>query len=151
MKANLQSALSVENSTKSHSPNKLICTMKYTHFFLIYQTSFLKKVLRACIPCWGLLIPIISVLRTNPHTDYSCVNELKWDHCGTGTFFIFLLSQRFSEARKHLVHKLPLICTEIFQASLTIIKVPFSKCSCNYYTLEAKSIFHHWQPCTFNK
>ncbi len=95
------------------------------------QTSFLKKVLRACIPCWGLLIPIISVLRTNPHTDYTRVNELKWDHCGTGTFF-FLLSQRSFEARKHLVHKLPLICTEIFQASLTIIKVPFSKCSFNH-------------------
>ncbi len=49
MKANLQSALSVENSTKSHSPNKLICTMKYTNFLLICQTSFLEKVLRACI------------------------------------------------------------------------------------------------------
>lgn len=55
--------------------------------------------------------------------------------------FFFLLSQRSSEARKHLVHKLPLICTEIIQASLTIINVLFSQCSHNYTLWKQKAFF----------
>lgn len=112
--------------------------MKYTNFLLICQTSFLEKVLRACI--------IRTLLRFTDSNYFSVENKpthwlfmCKWAKVRPLWYWYFFFWS--SEARKHLVHKLPLICTEIVQDSLTIIKVLFSKCSRNYTLWRQKTSF----------
>lgn len=115
--------------------------MKYSNFILICKTSYLNKVLsartiRTLLRFYWL--QLLLCMRTNPHTDYSCVNELKWDHCG-----LFFFSFFFFCSATDLWRPGNILCTNYLSFVLKSSKPlwPSSQCCSHNYTSDSRAFW----------